>query len=73
MSRLDRSYETGGAIYTESHLAYPAGHTWLIQSVRVLLSVSASAASGVQSGRRSICHSVQFAEEEQTCVKNFGL
>jgi len=73
MSRLDRSYETGGETYTESHLAYPVGHTWLIQSVRLLLSVSASAARGVQSERRSICHSVQFAEEEQTCVKNFGL
>ncbi len=31
--RVDRSYETGGTLYPESHLAYLVGHTWLIQSV----------------------------------------
>ncbi len=35
MSRLDISYETVGAIYTESHLAYPVGH-YLVDPVSVI-------------------------------------
>ena len=79
MNRLDVEWievmRPGGATYIESHLAYPVGHTWLIQSVRLLLSVSASAASCVQSGgaEQHLSFSAIRWTEKNKHVKNLYL